>query len=362
MRRIQYIAVLTLLTATFSASAQTGSNKAFFVPKEERTFAQNLGGYAETDYDFVEASIDLGKKKNQYLIDAQVLGSYEEALEKLPDFPDPSEIDTREKMTDFLNRMAAIANAIDLHEPHDVVNAAKDSLAKAQMDNAKRAAKGLPFDSVLHFDPKAQQYSDLVYKKMMAIFEPASKQMSDRINVYTLTDPGYVDFVLEDAQASEKAFFDKMAPLRKQLCQEWFASDQCQEIDRMDAPLVERILNERPKKAPSWFIDGRKAELEYVQSYNRSITERWIAKVRPYYEKDKACIGKMLVLLRELDELHGDDPMTNEYIAAKIYATDWIETMFGRCYGWVMLVSYSPLIKTPPTYEGVKKFNKIQFK
>ena len=56
----------------------------------------------------------------------------------------------------------------------------------------------------------------------------------------------------------------------------------------MDAPLVERALAERPRKAPSWFIEGRKAELEYVQSYNRYITERWIAKVRPYYEKDEA--------------------------------------------------------------------------
>ncbi len=358
MRRILY---LILFIAPFCASAQTGGNKPFFIPKEERTYAMNLGGYAETDYDFVETSIDLSKKNNKYLIDAQKLNSYDEALENLPDFPDVSEIDTREKMTDFLNRMAAIALAVELHEPHDAVNAAKDSIAKAQMDNAKRAAKGLPYDSVLHFDPKAQQYNDLIYKRMMAIYEPASKQMSDRINVYTLSDPGYIDFVLESAQASEKAFFDKMAPMRKQLCQEWFASDQCQEIDRMDAPLVERVLKERPKKAPSWFIEGRKAELEQVQSYNRSITERWIAKVRPYYEKDKACISKMLVLLRELDELHGDAPMTNEYIAAKIYATDWIEIMFSRCYGWVMLVSYSPLIKTPPTYEGVKKFNKIKF-
>ncbi len=44
------IAVLTLLTASVGASAQT---KSFFVPKEERTYAQKLGGYAEPDYDFV---------------------------------------------------------------------------------------------------------------------------------------------------------------------------------------------------------------------------------------------------------------------------------------------------------------------
>lgn len=322
----------------------------------------NLGGYAERDYDFVETSIDLSKKNNKYLIDAQKLNSYDEALENLPDFPDVSEIDTREKMTDFLNRMAAIALAVELHEPHDAVNAAKDSIAKAQMDNAKRAAKGLPYDSVLHFDPKAQQYNDLIYKRMMAIYEPASKQMSDRINVYTLTDPGYIDFVLESAQASEKAFFDKMAPVRKQLCQEWFASDQCQEIDRMDAPLVERVLAEKPRLAPSWFIEGRQAELEYVQSYNRYIIERWIAKVKPYYDKDKAVLAKLLPYIKELEELHGDDPMTIEYVGARMYARESIEIMLNRCYGWVKLISYAPLIQTPPTYEGVKKFNKVKLR
>ena len=83
------IAVLTLLTASVGASAQT---KSFFVPKEERTYAQKLGGYAEPDYDFVPLSIDYSKKSNRYLIEAQKLGSYEEAFEKLPDFPDPSDV------------------------------------------------------------------------------------------------------------------------------------------------------------------------------------------------------------------------------------------------------------------------------
>ena len=354
------IAVLTLLTASVGASAQT---KSFFVPKEERTYAQKLGGYAEPDYDFVPLSIDYSKKSNRYLIEAQKLSSYEEAFEKLPDFPDPSDVDTREKMTDFLNRMEAIAMAVELHEPHDKVDAAKDSLEKAQMDNAKRAAKGLPYDSVLHFDPKAQQYQDLIYKRMNAVQEPVAKLASDIVNVYSQTsDPGYVDFILENSQAAERHFFEKMAPLRKQLCQEWFASDQCQEIDRMDAPLVERALAERPRKAPSWFIEGRKAELEYVQSYNRYITERWIAKVRPYYEKDKAVLAKLLPYIKELEALHGDDPITIEYVGARIYARQWIESMLCRCYEWVMLINYAPLIQTPPTYESVKKFNKVKLK
>ena len=354
------IAVLTLLAASVGASAQT---KSFFIPKEERTYAQKLGGYAEPDYDFVPLSIDYRKKSNQYLIEAQKLGSYQEAFEKLPDFPDPSEVDTREKMTDFLNRIEAIALAVQLHEPHDKVDAAKDSLEKAQMENAKRAAKGLPYDSVLHFDPKAQQYRDLTYKRMNAVQESVTKLSSDVVNVYSqISDPGYVDFILENSQAAERHFFEKMAPLRKQLCQEWFASDQCQEIDRMDAPLVERALAERPRKAPSWFIEGRQAELEYVQSYNRHIIERWIAKVKPYYDKDKAVLAKLLPYIKELEDLRGDDPITIEYVGARMYARESIEIMLNRCYGWVKLISYAPLIQTPPTYENVKKFNKVKLR
>ena len=209
----------------------------------------------------------------------------------------------------------------------------------------------------------AEQYQDLIYKRMNAVQEPVAKLASDIVNVYSQTsDPGYVDFILENSQAAERHFFEKMAPLRKQLCQEWFASDQCQEIDRMDAPLVERALAERPRKAPSWFIEGRKAELEYVQSYNRYITERWIAKVRPYYEKDKAVLAKLLPYIKELEALHGDDPITIEYVGARIYARQWIESMLCRCYEWVMLINYAPLIQTPPTYESVKKFNKIKLR
>ena len=103
-------------------------------------------------------------------------------------------------------------------------------------------------------------------------------------------------------------------------------------------------------------------ELEYVQSYNRYIIERWIAKVKPYYDNDKAVLAKLLPYIKELEALHGDDPITIEYVGARIYARQWIESMLCRCYEWVMLINYAPLIQTPPTYESVKKFNKVKLK
>ena len=345
--------VLTVLAAWQPASAQ--SSKTFFIPEEERNFAQKLGGYSELDYLYNGPSLNFGKKAGKALIEECNYHSYDQAFENLPTIPDVSEIDTREKLSEWLNKVRACDWAVDEQEPREDVQAAKKRNADAMMDNAKRAAKGLPYDTELHFDPKAKQY-DAVMKKMRVYTDPVYKESQNPISPFSQSDPGYKDFLLEaQLVGTNKTIFNEFAPLRKQMCHEWFASSACKKVAQMDAPLVERAKAENVRRAPDWFIEGRKAEQAVVAEYNQQLLKRWIARVKPHLEKEKAIIPKMISYLRELETVRDDGEMTNEYVAAQIQGDDYVKLFFHRYYDWLEFIGAAPLIQTPPTLEG-KKF------
>jgi len=346
------ILTLALLAAWQPASAQ--SSKPFFVPKSERNFAQNLGGYAEDDYSWNEPTLNFGKKVGKALIEEYNYHGYDAAFENLPTIPDVSEIDTREKLADWLNKVRAADWALDLQEPREDVQVAKKQLADAMMDNAKRAARGEPYDSVPHFDPKAKQY-DAVMKKMAVYVTPAYNELNNMISPFSQSDPGYKDFLLTFQLVGwNRTIFNEFAPLRKQMCHEWFASSACKKVAQMDAPLVERAQAEGVKRAPDWFVEGRKAEQEFVAAYNQQVLKRWVQKVKPHLEKEKAIIAKMISYLREVDTVRGDDEMTNEYVGAQIQGDSYLKMFFRRYYDWLEFVGAAPLVNTPPTYEGQK--------
>ena len=344
--------VLAALAAWQPAFAQNA--KPFFIPEEERNFAQKLGGYSELDYLWNGPSLNFGKKAGKALIEECNYHSYDKAFENLPTIPDVSEIDTREKLAEWLNKVRACDWAVDEQEPREDVQAARKRLADAQMENAKRAAKGQPYDTVLHFDPKAKQY-DAVMKKAYAYYTPAYKESQGRISPFSQSDPGYKDFLLEAPLVGiNKTVFNEFAPLRKQMCHEWFASSACKKVAQMDEPLVERAQAEGVRRAPDWFIEGRKAEQAVVAEYNQQLLKRWIAKVKPHLEKEKAIIPKVISYLRELETVRGEDEMTNEFVAAQIQADDVVKLFFHRYYDWLEFIGSAPLIQTPPTQEGQK--------
>lgn len=333
--------------------AYAQNSKPFFVKMEERNFAQKLGGYSELDYLWNEPSVNFGKKAGKALIEENKYQSYELAFENLPTIPDVSEIDTREKMSEFLNKVTACVWATDELEPREDVQAAKKRLADAQMENAKRAAKGLPYDTELHFDPKAKEY-DAVMKKMHVYYMPAVKEEQNRVSPFAQNDEGYKEFILSVSLAGYKPIFNEFAPLRKQMCHEWFASSACKKVAEMDAPLVERAQAEGVRRAPDWFIEGRLAEQEVVKAYNQQLLKRWIAKVKPHLEKEKAIIPKMIAYMREVETVRGDDEMTLEYVGAQLQADSYVKMFFKRYYAWLDFVGTVPLIQTPPTLEGQK--------
>ena len=316
--------VLAALAAWQPAFAQNA--KPFFIPEEERNFAQKLGGYSELDYLWNGPSLNFGKKAGKALIEECNYHSYDKAFENLPTIPDVSEIDTREKLAEWLNKVRACDWAVDEQEPREDVQAARKRLADAQMENAT-----------------------------YAYYTPAYKESQGRISPFSQSDPGYKDFLLEAPLVGiNKTVFNEFAPLRKQMCHEWFASSACKKVAQMDEPLVERAQAEGVRRAPDWFIEGRKAEQAVVAEYNQQLLKRWIAKVKPHLEKEKAIIPKVISYLRELETVRGEDEMTNEFVAAQIQADDVVKLFFRRYYDWLEFIGSAPLIQTPPTQEGQK--------
>ncbi len=358
MKRFILFCLTALAVMAAGQRADAQNTKTFFIPEDERNFAQKLGGYSELDYLWNRPSLNFGKKAGKALIEEFVFQSYDEAFEKLPTIPDLSEIDTREKLSEWLNKVRAADWAVERQEPREDVQAAKKRNADAMMDNAKRAAKGQPYDTVLHFDPKAKQY-DAVLKKIRVYTDPAYKESQNSISPFSQSDPGYKDFLLEASLVgTNKTIFNEFAPLRKQMCHEWFASSACKKVAEMDAPLVERAKAEGARRAPEWFIEGRKAELEVVAAYNQQLLKRWIQRVKPHLEKERAIIPKVIAYLREVEAVRGDDEMTNEYVSAQVQANSSVELFFRRYYDWLEFIGSAPLIRTPPTLEG-KRFTNI---
>ena len=354
MKRFILFCLTALAVVAAGQRADAQNAKPFFVPESERNFAQKLGGYSELDYQWNGPSLNFDKKAGKALIEEFVFQSYDEAFENLPTIPDLSEIDTREKLSEWLNKVRAADWALDRQEPREDVQAGKKRLADAMMDNAKRAAKGQPYDTVLHFDPKAKQY-DAILKKIRVYTDPVYKESQSMISPFSQSDPGSKDFLLTfQLVGINKTVFNEFAPLRKQLCHEWFASGACKKVAQMDAPLVERARAEGARRAPDWFVEGRKAEQEVVAAYNQQVLKRWIQRVKPHLEKERTAIPKMIAYLREVEAVRGDDEMTNEYVNAQLQATSSVEMFFRRYYDWLEFIGSAPLVQTPPTQEGQK--------
>ena len=354
MKRIILLCLFVFVTLVVWQPASAQSAKTFFIPEAERNFAQKLGGYAESDYLWNEPSLDFNKKAGKALIQEYNFHSYDKAYENLPPIPDVSEIDTREKLAEWLNKVRAIDWALELLEPREDIDVAKKQLADAQMENAKRAAKGLPYDTELHFDPKAKQYT-AVMKKMQAYTDPVYKESQNPISPFSQSDTGYADYILTfQLVGTNKTIFNEFAPLRKQMCHEWFASSACKKVAQMDEPLVERAKAEGVKRAPDWFVEGRKTEAEVVAAYNQQLLKRWLPKVKAHLDKEKAIIPKAIALLREVETVRGDDEITMEFVHAYQQGEACVDLFFRRYYDWLEFIGSIPLVQTPPTYEGQK--------
>ena len=365
MSRITFICLSLIASLAVSQSAlaqkqQKGKSsnqsapKTVYIKAKDRNYAQNLGGYYFYDYIFKE-SRDLStecpcKGQSKTLIAKYTYSTFEEAYKNLLTFPNPADVDTREKMTYWDDCvMTPLFEAIDLCESEPEYDAAVKLYQKKQMTNAKLAAKGKPFDTI-PFDPKMPQYYKVI-DKIHAVVTPLDQQYTDILNIYSSNDPDLREWL--NIRGQPRFAFNAYSALLKQMVKEWFVSEECKQVQKIEDELRARVEAEQPKMTPDWFVEGRKREGELVAQYNRKLIERWLKKApMSTINKTKEALAKLISYHKEIEAIHGDDPITMGYITAHSASKDGLKNMF-QCY-YSNLVMVIPLVRTPATQEGKK--------
>ena len=339
-----------------SKSSNQSAPKTVYIKAKDRNYAQNLGGYWFYDYTFKEShglyTQCPCQRQEKQLIAQYSYQTYDEAYKNMLTFPKPADVDTREKLTYWHDCViAAINQAIYLYESEPEFEAEAKRLQKKQMDNAKLAARGKPFDTI-PFDPKAREYNKILEK--IRIIVPVQQLYTDVVTEVSTSDPDLVRWLQNSPKGCHPRFaFNAYSPLVKQIIKEWFMSEECKQVQKIEDELRARVAAEQPKMTPDWFVEGRKREGELVAQYNRRLVDRWIKKAPMVnINKTKDAIAKVMVYYKEIKALHGNDPITLEYISTHVATKDVLRDLF-HCY-YSNLELPIPLVRTPDTQEGKK--------
>jgi hypothetical protein len=346
---------------TNTAKNKTASSaKILYVEPEDRNYAQNLGGHMFWDYtareaNGLQADVKISKEDYKKMVEQYAYKTFEEAYKNMPVLPDPSQIDTREKMTLYTaGELKARVEAVDNYEPEPELKTESDRFNKIMMDNAKKARKGQPFDT-LFVDKKWPQYNK-VLDKLKAVVTKYHSLNTDIIPHTKAADFDRGCWLLEKSGGAPRFYYNIYSPLVKQMIKEWFGSDECKRVQVIEDELRARVAAENPKKTPDWFVEGRKHEAEIVAQYNRKLLQRWMQKSpASLLAEYKAAIVKLIAYNKEIEAIRGNDPITKEYISARWSVREGIKTLF-HAYLYLMDLSDMPLVRTPKTQEGAKKF------
>jgi len=343
-----------------TSTAKASSTKILYVEPEDRNYAQNLGGHMFWDYTAREGNAlltdwKISKEDYKKLVEKYTYKTFEEAYKNLPVLPDPSEVDTREKMTEYsAGELKARVEAVDNYEPEPELKTENDRFSKLMMDNAKKARKGQPFDT-LFVDKKWPQYNK-VLDKLKAATTKFYNQNRDIIHYNETPDFDRSCWLLEKQGGAPRFYYNIYSPLVKQIIKEWFGSKECKLVQGIEDELRARVAVENPKKTPDWFVEGRKREAEIVAEYNRKLLQRWMQKSpASLLAEYKAAMVKLIAYNKEVEAIRGNDPITKEYISARWSVREGIKSLFHQ-YLYLMDLSDLPLVRTPKTQEGAKKF------
>ena len=343
-----------------TGAKKTSSTKIIYVEPEDRNYAQNLGGHMFWDYTAKEGNglqtdYKISKEEKKALVEKYSYSTYDEAYKNLPTLPDPSEVDTRDKMTRYSVCVLEPRNeAIQNYEPEPQLKAESDRFNKLRMENAKKARKGLPFDTI-HVDKKWPLYNK-VLDKMKAAVTSLYKMNTDIVLHTEAADFDRGSWLLEKQGGAPRFYYNNYSPLVKQMIKEWFGSKECKLVQAIEDELRARVATETPKKTPNWFVEGRKREGEIVAEYNRKLVQRWIQKSpASTLAAYKTAIAKLIAYNKELEKIRDNDPITPEYISARYSVKGGLTQLFTY-YLYLMDLSDIPLVRTPATQEGAKKF------
>ena len=338
----------------------TTKTNILYVEPEERNYAQNLGGHMFWDYTAKEGNglqtdLKIRKEEHKALVEKYSYSTYEEAYKNLPVLPNPSEVDTREKMTRYTVCVVGPLNeGVENYEPEPELKAESDRFNKLRMEIAKKARKGQPFDTI-HVDKKWPQYNK-VLDKMKAVITSLYKMNTDIVLYTEAADFDRGSWLLGKQGGVPRFYYNIYSPLVKQIIKEWFGSAECKQVQAIEDELRARVAAENPKKTPDWFIEGRKREGEIVAQYNRKLLQRWIQKSpTATLASYKNAIAKLIAYNKEVEAIRGNDAITPEYISARYSVKGGLTQLFAYYY-YLMDLSDIPLVRTPATQEGAKKF------
>lgn len=347
-------------TKTTKTTQKATAAKILYVEPEDRNYAQNLGGHMFWDYTAKESNglqteYKLSKEENKKLVEKYSYSTYDEAYKNLPVLPNSAEVDTREKMTRYTVCVVGPLNeAVNNYEPEPELKAESDRFNKLRMEIAKKARKGQPFDTI-HVDKKWPQYNK-VLDKMKAAITSLYKMNTDIVLHTEAADFDRGSWLLEKQGGAPRFYYNIYSPLVKQVIKEWFGSKECKLVQAIEDELRARVAVENPKKTPDWFVEGRKREGEIVAEYNRKLVQRWIQKSpTSTLASYKTAIAKLIAYNKEIETIRGNDPITPEYISARYSVKGGLTQLFTYYY-YLMDLSDIPLVRTPATQEGAKKF------
>ena len=346
--------------STKTSAAKATSSNILYVEPEERNYAQNLGGHMFWDYtaregNGLQTDYKISKDEHKALVEKYSYSTYEEAYKNLPVLPNPSEVDTREKMTRYTVCVVGPLNeGVENYEPEPELKAESDRFNKLRMEIAKKARKGQPFDTI-YVDKKWPQYNK-VLDKMKAVITSLYKMNTDIVLYSEAADFDRGSWLLEKQGGAPRFYYNIYSPLVKQIIKEWFGSAECKQVQAIEDELRARVAAENPKKTPDWFIEGRKREGEIVAQYNRKLLQRWIQKSpTATLASCKNAIAKLIAYNKEVEAIRGNDAITPEYISARYSVKGGLTQLFAYYY-YLMDLSDIPLVRTPATQEGAKKF------
>ena len=315
----------------------TTKTNILYVEPEERNYAQNLGGHMFWDYtaregNGLQTDLKISKEEHKALVEKYSYSTYEEAYKNLPVLPNPSEVDTREKMTRYTVCVVGPLNeGVNNYEPEPELKAESDRFNKLRMEIAKKARKGQPFDTI-HVDKKWPQYNK-VLDKMKAVITSLYKMNTDIVLHTEAADFDRGSWLLEKQGGAPRFYYNIYSPLVKQIIKEWFGSAECKQVQAIEDELRARVTAENPKKTPDWFIEGRKREGEIVAQYNRKLLQRWIQKSpTATLASYKNAIAKLIAYNKEVETIRGNDAITPEYISARYSVKGGLTQLFVYYY------------------------------
>lgn len=103
----------------------------------------------------------------------------------------------------------------------------------------------------------------------------------------------------------------------------WMESEECADVIELESTIDKMVMewrkiDSRSKQYPSFWSDGRAAENTVIDSWNLKQAIKWRKIIEKHLELAKGYARKIAELENRIEQIHGSDDPTAEYLQAKI--------------------------------------------